>query len=87
MRTSLFYFVQHSMIMRTSLFYFVTAQYDYGDVLGKSVWFFEAQRSGWLPESNRVWWRGHSATEDGWQDDGLDLVGGWYDGKYSTQDW
>jgi len=54
------------------------AQYDYADVLGKSIWFFEAQRSGWQPDNNRVPWRGHSATDDG-NDNGLDLTGGWYD--------
>lgn len=42
--------------------------------------FYEAQRSGWLPDNNRIHYRGNSATGDG-QDVGLDLTGGWYDGK------
>ena len=55
--------------------------YDYGEVLKKSILFYEAQRSGWLPDNNRVHFRGHSATNDGWYDVNLDLTGGWYDGK------
>ncbi len=50
----------------------------------KSILFYEAQRSGWLPDNNRVHFRGHSATNDGWYDAGLDLTGGWYDGKTSN---
>ncbi|XP_064612033.1 endoglucanase E-4-like [Liolophura sinensis] len=53
-------------------------KYDYGDVLGKSILFYEAQRSGKLPPNNRVSWRGDSALKDG-SDVGHDLTGGWYD--------
>ena len=57
-----------------------TAQYNYGEVLEKSILFFEAQRSGWLPDPNRVPWRGNSATDDG-SDRDRNLEGGWYDGE------
>ncbi|KAI4373149.1 hypothetical protein MLD38_011308 [Melastoma candidum] len=51
---------------------------DYGAALGKSLMFFEAQRSGKLPTDRRVWWRGDSALDDGFLQ-GVDLVGGYYD--------
>jgi len=47
-------------------------------VLGKSLLFYEAQRSGALPPDQRVTWRHNSAMNDkGWV--GEDLVGGYYD--------
>jgi len=54
------------------------ATYNYGEVLQKSMWFYEVQRSGALPANNRVEWRGSSAVHDG-SDVGHDLSGGWYD--------
>ncbi|KAK6177594.1 hypothetical protein SNE40_015664 [Patella caerulea] len=51
---------------------------NYAEVLGKSILFYEAQRSGVLPKDNRVKWRGDSAVHDqGLR--GEDLSGGWYD--------
>jgi len=50
--------------------------YDYADVLGKSILFYEAQRSGYY--EGRVSWRGDSATND-FGPNGEDLVGGYYD--------
>ena len=44
----------------------------------KSLFFYDAQRSGDLPEDFRVSWRGDSAVDDG-SDVGLDLSGGFYD--------
>lgn len=41
--------------------------------------FYEAERSGYLPEDQRVTWRGDSALDDG-QDVGHDLEGGYFDG-------
>lgn len=38
---------------------------DYGDALHKSFLFLEAQRSGRLPISQRVDWRGDSGLSDG----------------------
>jgi endoglucanase len=52
--------------------------FNYGEALQKSLFFYEAQRSGDLPTTNRVNWRGDSGMLDG-SDVGLDLTGGWYD--------
>ncbi len=51
---------------------------NYAEVLQKSMFFYEAQRSGFLPADNRVSWRGDSAIWDG-ADVGKDLTGGWFD--------
>jgi endoglucanase len=45
------------------------------NLLGDFLYFYEAQRSGSLPSSNRVPWRNSSALDDG-KDVGLDLTGG-----------
>jgi hypothetical protein len=42
-----------------------SSAYEYGDALDKAVLFFEGQRSGSLPASQRVKWRGDSALSDG----------------------
>jgi endoglucanase len=73
-------------LFQLSLFFFLffvsfrtnAAPYNYAEVLQKSMWFYEAQRSGELPADNRVEWRGASAIKDG-SDVGVDLSGGWYD--------
>lgn len=52
--------------------------FDYDAVLHDSILFYEAQRSGKLPSSNRVPWRKDSALGDR-GDNGEDLTGGWYD--------
>ncbi|KAJ3692751.1 hypothetical protein LUZ60_011846 [Juncus effusus] len=52
--------------------------HDYHDALSKSILFFEGQRSGRLPASQRAAWRGDSAVSDGSQA-GVDLEGGYYD--------
>ena len=54
------------------------SQFNYGEALQKSIFFYEAQQSGELPDWNRVTWRGDSALGDG-SDVGKDLTGGWYD--------
>ncbi|CAI9771794.1 unnamed protein product [Fraxinus pennsylvanica] len=54
------------------------AGHDYRQALSKSILFFEAQRSGYLPRNQRVQWRGHSGLNDG-KISGVDLVGGYYD--------
>ncbi|NJN56339.1 MAG: hypothetical protein HC879_02005 [Leptolyngbyaceae cyanobacterium SL_5_9] len=51
---------------------------NYGEALQKSLLFYEAQRSGVLPNDNRIEWRGNSALKDG-ADVGVDLTGGYYD--------
>ncbi|XP_035827303.1 endoglucanase 20-like [Aplysia californica] len=45
---------------------------DYGIALGKSILFYDAQRSGKLPANNPIPWRGDSALGDC-------VTGGWYD--------
>jgi len=52
--------------------------HNYAEVLQKSMFFYEAQRAGYLPEDHRISWRGDSAIWDG-ADVGLDLTGGWFD--------
>lgn len=39
-------------------------QHDYGEALSKSILFFEGQRSGKLPPSQRMTWRKDSALQD-----------------------
>lgn len=68
-----------SALMLTPLQTAVAAPaFNYGEALQKSIWFYDAQRSGKLPADNRVNWRGDSALNDG-RDVGLDLSGGFYD--------
>lgn len=43
----------------------VAAVPDYADALTKSLKYFEAQRSGKLPSTQRVTWRGDSGLSDG----------------------
>ena len=45
----------------------VKASQDYGDALTKSILFFEGQRSGKLPSSQRMTWRKDSGLHDGFQ--------------------
>lgn len=65
---------------------FITAsryesKYDYAEVLRLSLLFYEAQRSGYLPDNNRIPWRGSSGLNDRGIH-GEDLVGGYYDCKF-----
>jgi endoglucanase len=58
---------------------FAQVSYNYAEVLQKSMWFYEVQRSGPLSaEKNRVEWRGSSGEKDG-SDVSKDLSGGWLD--------
>ena len=56
-------------------------RYDYGEVLRLSNLFYEAQRSGDLPDNNRIPWRGDSSTDDK-GNNGEDLSGGYHDGMF-----
>ncbi|KAK7385250.1 hypothetical protein VNO78_30964 [Psophocarpus tetragonolobus] len=51
---------------------------NYSDALAKSILFYEGQRSGLLPHSQRMKWRKNSALQDG-HDINMDMVGGYYD--------
>jgi hypothetical protein len=53
-------------------------------LLGNGLFFYEAQRSGRLPNTNRVSWRNDSCINDG-QDVNLDLSGGYYDAGSACQ--
>lgn len=48
------------------------ADYDYAKALQMSLYFYECQQAGHLPEWNRVEWRGDATVND-------DVDGGWYD--------
>lgn len=52
--------------------------FNYGEALQKSFLFYEAQRSGDLPATNRIAWRGDSSLKDG-ADVGRDLSGGYHE--------
>ncbi|KAH0634026.1 hypothetical protein KY284_036812 [Solanum tuberosum] len=54
------------------------ASHNYRDALAKSILYFEGQRSGKLPSSQRITWRKDSGLSDG-KAMGVDLVGGYYD--------
>jgi len=80
-------YISNSSISAVSVFFLLTtaninksdaADYNYAEVLQKSMWFYEVQRSGKMADNNRVEWRGSSAVDDG-SDVGQDLSGGWYD--------
>ncbi|KAA8528240.1 hypothetical protein F0562_035509 [Nyssa sinensis] len=66
------------LLLLLGLLPFAFAGHDYGQALSKSILFFEAQRSGYLPHNQRVQWRGNSGLNDG-KASGVDLVGGYYD--------
>ena len=51
---------------------------DYSRHLELSLLFFECQRSGPLPKTNRIFWR-HDSMLDAGADNGVDLTGGYYD--------
>ena len=51
---------------------YMRSSYPYGEVLGESMLFYEAERSGHLPANNHVHWRGDSGEDDL-------IVGGYYD--------
>lgn len=55
---------------------------NYVKLLNYSMLFYEAQRSGKLPDNNRIPWRKDSALTDG-EDNGVSLTEGYYDaGNY-----
>ncbi len=66
------------ILLLLSSFYGFAQQFNYGEVLQKSLFFYEAQQSGQLPDWNRVSWRGDANVNDG-QSLGVDLSGGWHD--------
>lgn len=57
---------------------FTSSSHDYQDALSKAILFFEGQRSGALPQDQRINWRANSGLSDGWMYN-TDLAGGYYD--------
>ena len=51
---------------------------DYARHIELSLLFYECQRSGPLPKTNRIYWR-HDSMLDAGADNGVDLTGGYYD--------
>ena len=51
---------------------------DYARHIELSLLFYECQRSGPLPKTNRIYWR-HDSMVDAGADNGVDLTGGYYD--------
>jgi endoglucanase len=63
-------FVEMMMVVRSVD---SSSSHDYGDALSKCILFFEGQRSGKLPSSQRMTWRKDSALRDG-SDIGVSLA-------------
>nr|BBJ26606.1 GH9 cellulase [Xylophaga rikuzenica] len=53
-------------------------RFDYGEALGLSILFYDAQRVGHLPADNPIAWRGDSFLYEV-DAEGNDLTGGWFD--------
>ncbi|RZC66544.1 hypothetical protein C5167_010233 [Papaver somniferum] len=67
------------LVFLVTNFHSVKSDYhDYKDALSKCILFFEGQRSGFLPNDQRLNWRMNSGLGDGWQHN-VDLTGGYYD--------
>ena len=56
----------------------ISKSQDYVRHIELSLLFYECQRSGPLPKTNRIYWR-HDSMVDAGKDVGLDLTGGYYD--------
>ncbi|KAH7836048.1 hypothetical protein Vadar_032291 [Vaccinium darrowii] len=64
------------ILLKLPLFH--SSYLEYADALSKSIQFFEGQRSGFLPNDQRLNWRGNSGLGDG-STVNTDLTGGYYD--------
>ena len=49
-----------------------SSKHNYADLMDKSLYFYEIQQAGPLPEWNRVEWKSDSTMDD-------PVLGGWYD--------
>lgn len=74
-----FWMIFAALNITTGLCHLLNFTPDYKEALQLSLLFYEAQRSGKLPESNKIKWRGDSALYDRGHN-GEDLTGGYYDG-------
>jgi len=66
------------LIFLISLFSIESKSQDYARHIELSLLFYECQRSGPLPKTNRIYWR-HDSMLDAGADVGVDLTGGYYD--------
>ncbi|GAB4837838.1 hypothetical protein Ancab_027364 [Ancistrocladus abbreviatus] len=71
-------FLLVSLLLVIELPVLIDGYHNYQDALSKSILFFEGQRSGFLPQDQRVVWRANSGLGDGAMR-GVDLTGGYYD--------
>ena len=60
--------------------FIVSKSQDYSRHIELSLLFYECQRSGPLPKTNRIFWR-HDSMLDAGADVGLDLTGGYYNAE------
>lgn len=67
-----------SVVLIISLAAIAAGDYNYAEVIQRSLLFYEAQRTGVLPPTNRIPWRGNTfVTDQGIN--GEDLSGGYFD--------
>lgn len=70
--------IRLALILLGLVTFSLAGNYNYGQVVEKSLLFYEAQRTGSLPASNRIPWRGNSfVTDRGTNNE--DLSGGYFD--------
>lgn len=76
---SFFHILLHFLLSFCLLeFQFSSAVHDYNDALSKAILFYEGQRSGFLPQDQKMTWRGNSGLGDGAATP-QELTGGYYD--------
>lgn len=66
------------LLLLVELPLFESSYHNYPDALSKAIQFFEGQRSGFLPQDQRIAWRANSGLGDGSMRN-IDLTGGYYD--------
>ena len=66
------------LLFLSSFINVISKSQDYARHIELSILFYECQRSGPLPKTNRIFWR-HDSMVDAGADVGLDLTGGYYD--------
>lgn len=68
------------LLLVVGLASYAVANYDYADIIRRSLLFYEAQRTGILPANNRIPWRGNTFVTDRGVN-GENLSGGYFDGN------
>ena len=67
-----------AIILSSLIINIISKSQDYARHIELSILFYECQRSGPLPKTNRIYWRYDSMVDAG-ADVGVDLTGGYYD--------